>query len=406
MIINDLLGVLYAPHKAFKKIVEKPKYLGVIIIVVLFLAVQTSYYTAFYSKVNYEQTNPSTNNLTALTTTNSTDWIINQGGLISLNSQDFINETFTGNSSLQLNLVNGNNLTAALNDFGFSVDCSSNGFKNLSLKIKQVEPNAFPQKSTLTLYTSNGTSNYFQYDLTSMLTSGTINEWNNLTIPVGTNDWQSTGSANWTEVSGIKLEFDYAANSNVTIRIDGLFFRGLYMTIIEGSGITLFALSAVESVVIQFLFEWIILSAVLYLILKGLNAANLTWRPLFVAVGYVLIVLVMIALFGLISTVALPTVSYPYEFPPAASLIYPDVYVSSASMQSQAIYHSIASQVAVYTTTSTVLTILLYVWQVALTTFAVRAVSNLSWPKSIGAAIGGVILTVLLIGVLSAIGFL
>jgi hypothetical protein len=70
LIINDLLGVLYAPHKAFKKIVENPKYLGVVIIVVLFLAVQASYYTAFYSKTYYEQTAPTSDNLTAFTTSN------------------------------------------------------------------------------------------------------------------------------------------------------------------------------------------------------------------------------------------------------------------------------------------------------------------------------------------------
>ncbi len=406
MIINDLLGVIYAPQKAFKKIVENPKYLGVIIIIVLFLAVQTSYYASFYSKVYYEQTAPASNNLSAFTTTNSTDWVINSGGIVSQNYQDFINQTFTGNSSLQLNMVNGKNLTAVLNNFGFSVDCSDNSFKNLSLKIKQVEPNTLPQKAALTLYTANGTTSYFQYDFTSMLSSGTINEWNNLTLPIGTPEWQNIGSANWSDVTGIKLEFNYPTASNITIRIDGLFFRGLYLTIIDAAGFTWFAIMAIESVVMQFLFQWIIFTAVLYLMLKGLNTTNLTWKPLFVATGYVLIVLVMVALFGLISTAALPTVYYPYEFPPSASLIYSDIYISSASAQSQAIYNTIASQVGVYTTTSTVLTILLYVWQVVLATFAIRAVANTTWPKSIGTAIGGVILTVIIIGILSGLGFL
>lgn len=406
MIINDLLGVLYAPHKAFKKIAENPKYLGVIIIVVLFLAVQTSYYTAFYSKVYYEQTSPTTDNLTAFTTSNATLWTVNSGGSRSLNNNDFINETFTGNNSLQFDLTNSNRLIVSLDNFGYSVDCSENAFRNLSLRIKQVEPSSLPQTATVTLYCSNSTSDYFQYDLTSILASGSVNEWNNLTIPVGTSSWQITGSANWSDVTGIKLDFEYSSTSDITVRIDGLFFRGWYMTVIDGAGITLFAVSAIESVVIQFLFEWIIFAAVLYLILKGLNAANLTWKPLFVATGYVLMVMVMVALFGLISTAALPTVYYPFEFPPSASLVYSDAYISAASVQSQVIYNTIASQVALYTGMSTALTILLYVWEVALATFAVRAVANTSLTKSVGAAIGGVVLTVLIIGFLSALGFL
>jgi hypothetical protein len=32
LILNDLAQVLYAPQKAFKKIVENPKYLGAILV--------------------------------------------------------------------------------------------------------------------------------------------------------------------------------------------------------------------------------------------------------------------------------------------------------------------------------------------------------------------------------------
>ena len=38
MILSDLAQVIYAPKKAFKSIVANPKYLGVIIVLILFMA--------------------------------------------------------------------------------------------------------------------------------------------------------------------------------------------------------------------------------------------------------------------------------------------------------------------------------------------------------------------------------
>ena len=40
MILDDFAEVIYAPAKAFKKIIENPKYLGAIIILLLFIGIQ------------------------------------------------------------------------------------------------------------------------------------------------------------------------------------------------------------------------------------------------------------------------------------------------------------------------------------------------------------------------------
>ena len=37
MFLNDILQVIYAPKKAFKNIITNPKYLGVIVILALFM---------------------------------------------------------------------------------------------------------------------------------------------------------------------------------------------------------------------------------------------------------------------------------------------------------------------------------------------------------------------------------
>ena len=403
MIINDILGVLYAPHKAFKKIIENPKYLGVAIILLLFVAIQTGYYFSYYSKINYEQTSPSIDQLNAWTTTNATVWTTTQGATVNRDFIDYINETYLGNSSLQFAISNSNNLSMALSNFNL-VNCAQDGFHNLSMRIKLVQPQVAPQNVSLTLYSSGSTSNYFQYDLTPQFSTSSIGEWNNLTIPVGTQDWKSTGAANWTDITGIKMDFTYPTSSNITVRVEGFFFRGEYLTVLEGSGNLAFAASAIQFTLIQFLFQWIILTVVIYLILKGLKAANVVWKPLFIAVGFALVILVITWLINLIATFTLPMVYYPYEFPPSGSLIYPDYIVSSVSAPSLANYNAIIAATTIFTSISTAVTILLYVWEATLVTLIIRALTEFSWGKSIAVAVGSVILAIIIFGILASIG--
>ena len=61
MILTDILKVLYQPHKVFKQIVQNPKYLGAIIVLLLFVAAQVAFQYTQYSKVYYEQTSPDIN---------------------------------------------------------------------------------------------------------------------------------------------------------------------------------------------------------------------------------------------------------------------------------------------------------------------------------------------------------
>jgi hypothetical protein len=400
LIITDILQVLYAPHKAFKKVLANPKYLGVAIILLLFLAVQTGYYYSYYSKVSFEQTAPTADQLTAWTGANATAWAT--PATLTANNVDFINQTYFGNSSLQFDATNTNNLTASLNSFNFSVNCGQNGFRNLSMSIKLVSPQSVPQNASVTLYCANGTSDYFTYNLTPQLTS--VDEWLNLTLPVGTSDWTGTGNTNWTDVTGMKLSFTYSSNSNVTVRLQGLFFHGQYLTVLESVGSLLFAASAIQSVLIQFLFQWIILTAIVFLILKALKTQNITWRTIFIAVGFVLLVLVIVSLINLVATTLLPMVYLPYDLPVSGSLIYPDAYVAAASPQSQTVYSAILAATSAFNAIGQFTTILLYVWEAALLTLVVRPLTGFPWGKSVAVAAGSVVIATVIFSILIAIG--
>ena len=66
MILDDIPQVVYAPVKAFKKIIENPKYLGAIIILLLFIGVQIGYEYVQFSKTYTENTSPAVDQVTRL----------------------------------------------------------------------------------------------------------------------------------------------------------------------------------------------------------------------------------------------------------------------------------------------------------------------------------------------------
>ena len=377
MVIKDIFGVIYAPHKTFKKIAQNPKYLAVAIIILLFVALQSASYYSYYSKVNYEQTMPPADQLNAFVSSNATNWVTTSGLVVQKVTDDYINQTYYGNNSLEFSLYS-NSFSIALEQFGYTADCGSDGFTSLCMSIKQLSSGT-PQSSILTLYTANDTSNYFTLDITSMLTNN-IGQWNNLTIPVGTSDWQSTVTPVWSEITGLQLSITYpTTNSNNSILLQGIFFRGQYLTLINASSVGAFIGFAAYSTVMQIAFQWLILAAIAYMILKSLKMPNVVWRNIFAVMGFTFMIFVIISAIGLLNSFTLQTVHYPYDFPPHGALVYPDFIVNGASPVSQIVYESIITTTATYTTINTALNILMYALLVIPVTFAVKAISGIPY---------------------------
>ncbi|MDR2707602.1 MAG: hypothetical protein LBB87_02485 [Nitrososphaerota archaeon] len=390
MVIKDILGVIYAPHKTFKKVANNPKYLAVAIIVLLFIALQSVYYYNYYSKISYEQTMPPAGQLSAFTSSGvnslyepqiANQWVVTQGAVITENYQDYINQTFYGENSLQFVLPNSNSLSASFEQFGYTADCSSNGFTSLNMNIKQVSPNAAPNSGSITLYTSNSTSSYFTLDITSMLTNNR-GSWNNLTIPVGGSEWQSTGSPEWSEVTGLKFSITYPSSSEINILLQGVFFRGQYLTQTGALGSGMFFSIAIYSIFMQAVFQWIILAVVSYLLLKVLKANNIVWKPLIVAIGFTLMAIVITSIFLVLSSLTLPEISCPYDLP-FSTIAYSDAIVNSAAPTSQALYKLILEDTATFTTLTTVINVFMYILQIIFVTFAIKAVSGCTYIKTI-----------------------
>ena len=264
MVAKDIFRVFYAPHKVFKDIVQKAGYLGPFILLIIFLVAQvgSSYVTG--SRLYIEQTLPVGVDADVWTE-NATLWMANSGVAISENTVDFINGTqailgfpdYYGNSSIEFALSNSSIFQIALGDFGSQVDCGANGFAEVFFRVKIVTPDAKPENVTLTLYSLTNSS-FFYYDLTSAFSSSVVNVWNNISVPVGSGDWLSSGSANWENITGLKLDFAWSSDSDIDLRLDGLFFRGKFETQIElVGGIVPYLANSAFSGIASFLFEWL-----------------------------------------------------------------------------------------------------------------------------------------------------
>jgi len=388
---SDVLKVLYAPHKVFKEIVQNPKYWGPLLVFILVVAAQSGFYYAQSEKIYYEQTYPTSDQL-GLWTTNTTLWTAYPGISISNNYVDYLNSSYYGNGtingSIQFDAQNMSSVSMAIPSFT-SVDCTNMGFQNLSLRVKQVIPSSTPTQVTVTLY-SQSNSNYYQYDLTNQFTNASIiGYWNNITIPVGASasGWQSNGNPQWGNITGLKLDFNYASANNISLRMTGLFFRSEYKTFAQISVTGLF-ITVLQQSLFEFIFEWLFLTGLMYIILKGLKV-TITWKPLFIIIGFVLIVTAVTAVISIVATQTLPIIHSPIELQTQLP--------GEADIQSAAL----AVQTQTYTIITGIVQLITYVWIVALGALGIRALQpELSITKCMLASAAALVVTVILMSLL------
>lgn len=396
MAVTDILGVLYAPHKAFKKIIHEPKYLGPFIILIIFLIAQigSSYIVA--SKSFVEQTMPMSGQGDAWTD-KAALWQASSGVTVSNNTVDYINGTYYGNVSIEFSASNVSSIWMEnrWGDLNGSVNCGVDGFKNVSLRVNIVTPDAKPENVTLYLYSLGGSN--FNRDLTSTFSNSTVNVWNNFTVSVGSESgWTSSSAeAKWENITGIKMEFTWSGNQSVDLRVDDLFFRGIFQDPLEMYGVSYLASSALNAVT-PFLFQWLLLTGLIYIIIKGLKG-NAVWKPLMVAVGFALVTLVIQALILTVAYATLPKIYYPLEV------------LAGVSGEFDVAYKVILDTVATVTTISGILQIVVYLWTIALggiithdmTAQAVEGAPifpAFGWLKSILTSAAAFVLTLIIVG--------
>ena len=377
---EEIFQVFYAPHKAFKKIVQDAKFLGPIVILIIFVVVQVGASYVVASKSYLELTVP-TSDQGDTWAQNPALWTVAPNGTVTNNYVDYINSSslYLNTTSLEFK-TNTNTMEIFLPSLGQSVDCSSTGYQNFSIRVKTLTPAIVPQNVTLTLISLSPAIN-FAYDLTPSFSNTTIAEqhyWNNITVGLNTDAWKASNSgASWSNITGLKVDFTWPSNatSNIDILVDGLFFRGIYKTSLDVYGSSIL-LSQALSAATPFLFEWLLLTGLMYLLIKGLRG-NVVWKPLMVAVGFALIALVVQSLVLLVVySTSLPNVSYPVEI------------LAGIPGESDLAYVTVDNTISQVLTIGNTVQVIVYIWIIALGAFIVReitAIAPVAGPTDISA---------------------
>jgi len=311
-------------------------------------------------------------------TENSTFWTSNA---VVTESSDAINGSIYGNASIAFSIQNSSQVLMQLNGIG-TVDCSvPNGYNLTSFRVKWTDPVTKPENVTIQMFSANSSSDYFDDNLTDTFSNSTYNVWNNLTVPLAPAGWSSAGSSpNWSNITGLQLSFTWAESSNVTVLIDGLFFHGPFKTLLETGGAS-YLLNEGVFAVMQFAVTWIVFSGLIYILVRALGS-KLVWKPLLIAVGFVLITMFVGALINAIAYSTLPVIRFPFDL------------VGGVQGEGNAALNTISDQTWLVIDISRIAQILVWAWTAALAAIAVRLMTEFSWAKSIMVGIVAYVVTI------------
>jgi len=365
MFAYGIFKVIYSPFKAFKEIIEKPKYTGPVLIMILFVLANTGFSYVLLSKSHFDQITPTSSKLDEWTE-NCTLWTSSVGAPRC--GADHISGALYGNKSIEFSVVNESQIWMRLN-ITDSLNCSDpNGYKKLSFRMKwnctdEVKPN------NATIYLFSTLSNYFYHNLTENFTESNENVWSNLTIPLESENakWASNGDAAWGNINCLELEFTWLTSSNITLLVDGLFFHGVFKPLIETS--SGYAFNYLLIGFMQFTIQWAVLGGLLYIISKMLGA-KAVWKTSLTIAGFALITLFVQTAANTVAYASLPAIYYPLEM------------LGGVLGEGQTAYDQILEATQPVSQITSYIQLAMHVWTIFLCAIALRLLFEFSWMKS------------------------
>lgn len=378
----DILKVLYAPHKVFKSIIQNPKYVGPILIVILFIAANMGSAYVVISKTYVEKTLPDGTSLDEWTE-NSTLWAPNAG--ISV-SNDSLSGGYYGNRSIAFSNADSTEIWGQLENIG-TVNCSGpDGYSTLSFRMKWTSPDTKPANASIQLFSANP-SEYFSYNLTEALSNFTYNVWNNLTLQLASNKWSNSSSAaSWDNMTALKLDFAWTDSSNITLLVDGLFFRGIFSSP-SGSATMTYLINYAFVALTHILLVWVFVTGLVYLMVRGLRG-NVLWKPVLIVIGFALVTLAIQSFVSIAVFLNLPKLYYPLE------------YIGGVAGEREIAYNAFVEQTWLVSEIIGYVQIVVHIWTIALSSLAVRFLTGFGWTKSFFIGASAYLITILIAGFL------
>lgn len=361
---GQILKVFYAPHKVFREIIQKPKYFGPILIMVLFTAVYALSGYVFLSRTYNEQVLP-----TLATgdewTQNSTLWTSNA---TPLESADCIDGGYYGNNSIEFSIINSTDIWMQSIDLG-PINCSgSEGYKNMSFRLKLIYPNT-TELAGADIYLFSDQTDYFYYNFPESLLSIDNATWTNFTIPVESNsDWTANGAnADWGNLSKVRFGFKLSENADVNVLLDGLLFRGVYKQGLEN--VSNYMLNLAFGAMMQFVIRWVVVSGLLFIMAKAFGSKT-AWRPILILVGFILVTMFTQAVINTAAFSTLSRVNYPFELS------------GGTQGEAQIAYNKVLDETLFASQIISFAQIAIIIWTIALCALASHISAELSWPKA------------------------
>ena len=396
MYTSNVLKILYSPRKTLKEVIQNPKYIGPLLIIILLIAVNVASTYIVLSKEYYEQILPNGTNAQILDqwTENSSYWASPNANITE--SSDAINGSIYGSVSIAFSAQNTSQVSTLLTGIG-TVNCSGpDGFNLLSFRTKYASNDTLPENVTIQIFSYNSSSDYFYSNLTDTFSDAAYNVWNNVTIQLNSSyaltqfnssAWHAYGNADWGNVTGLQLQFTWASISNVTLLVDGLFFHGPFKSLLEIGG-SAYLLEYGISAVFEFVVTWILLTGLIYVLVKAFKG-KIVWKPALIAVGLILMTMFIAAVINGIAYSTLPTIRYPLAI------------IGGVQGEGTAAYNTISSQISSVALISTIVEYLVWAWTAALASIVVRTVTEFSWGKSVAIALIAYLITIVIAAFIS-----
>jgi len=364
--VHEVFEVLHSPVKAFKKIIEKPDFKGLILILVLFIsfAVVEQYVVA--SKLLLIDPAPENDDWTEFIAF----WDSN--GLLSIDDADYK----IGNRSVKSFVSNGTSIWMKMTDIG-PFDCSADtGYEELFFWINWTHRDgSFPSSgATLRLF-SGSESSYFERSLTSFIPSS--DEWSNATLKIGPDQgWNSTNSPDWQSVTGLEFRLVWPAPANLTMKVDDLHFQK-YVSLLETGAFSGSIINILMSAAVAFSMNWILWAGILLLVAKVFREEGGTWTVFFVIIGHVFIVSVVYTIASTVLFSMLPALNLPLKAPPATE---EELNVTTALVEER--WHPNWAYWGYLLLSGLYLPFVREVWIMALCVIAIRPLLRITWGKA------------------------
>ena len=305
--VREVFEVLYSPVKAFKKIMQKPDFKGVLLILVLFISFTVVGQYVVYSKIFLLTETPDDDEWTESTTL----WVSN--GLLSLDGTNYRAKNYSVKSFVS----NGTNIWMKLGDIG-SFDClEDEGYNELFFWINWTRENGVSNCNETLRLLSGSESSYFELDLTGLISNSSA-EWSNATLKIGpeNQDWAAVNSPDWKSITGLEFRRVWLTSANLTLKIDDLHFQR-HVSFFEKDGFSIgVIIQILMSAAVAFSMNWILWSIILFMIAKVFREEGGPWTVFFVIIGHVFIVTVVYtiasaALISILSPLNLPLKALP-----------------------------------------------------------------------------------------------